>query len=172
MQGSGSENHTDHTLCIKISHASWSEQPKTEQKFIHSCISAETRSAFWATNSSKLGGWLGNETDGRHRLLTLACSCSRSWFLIKLIIYQKSPSCFLEGVGDKLCSLGCFTNWPHGKMAPWSVVKWQNIRGLFANAALTEHVLAYFAAQDGWLLMKCLFVWLYFSMQCPCYLPL
>lgn len=74
--------------------------------------------------------WLVNETDGRHRLLTLPCSWSRSWFLIKLIIYQKTPSCFLEGGEDKLCSTGCLNTWPHGKMVSWSVLKWQNIRGL------------------------------------------
>lgn len=103
IQASGSvfqemraEHHIDHTLCINILQTPWNERTKNSRHFFTAVFQHETRSAFLYVRS-ELGGWLGNETDGQHRLLTLACSWSRSWFLIKLIIYQKTPSCFFGG---------------------------------------------------------------------------
>lgn len=46
-----------------------------------------------------------NETDGRCRLLTLDGIWSKSWFLIKLIVYHRTGELFLgRGVEDKLFS--------------------------------------------------------------------
>lgn len=72
-----------------------------------------------SSRCSELGGWLVNETDGQHRLLTLACSWSRSWFLIKLIIYQRLHLVFRRGERTSCAALAASTldrmeKWHHG----------------------------------------------------------
>lgn len=89
-----------------------------------------------------------NETDGQCRLLTLDCSWSKSWFLIKLIVCQRTLSCFWgrRERGQAVLPPGYSNTWPHGKAASWSVLKWQNIRGLV-------QILTYFVAKEVCLLL-------------------